>query len=79
VSHTYKGTEGYAPIACYLGQEGWGIRYKLRPGKQHSQYEFIPVLQRTFDAVHQELKKPMPSQPVIMIRLDSAHRSIRSE
>lgn len=73
VSRTYKGTDGYAPIACYLGQEGWGIRYELRPGKQHSQCEFIPVLQRTFDAVHQVLKKPTPSQQMILVRLDSAH------
>jgi S-adenosylmethionine hydrolase len=23
VSYTYKGYDGYAPIAAYLGQEGW--------------------------------------------------------
>jgi hypothetical protein len=73
VSRTYKGMDGYAPIACYLGQEGWGIRYELRPGKQHSQCEFIPVLERTFDAVHQVLKSPTQAAQMILVRLDSAH------
>lgn len=47
VSHAYKGMDGYAPIACYLGQEGWAIGYELRAGSQHSQCEFIYTLDAT--------------------------------
>ena len=35
VSRTYKGFDGYAPIALYLGKEGWCIGHELREGKQH--------------------------------------------
>ena len=73
VSRTYKGMDGYAPIACYLGQEGWGVRYELRAGKQHSQCDFIPTLERTFSAIHQVMEKqPLASQS-ILTRLDSGH------
>lgn len=73
VSRTYKGMDGYAPIACYLGQEGWGIRYELREGKQHSQCDFIPTLDRTFDAVHQVLEQQALESQKILVRLDSGH------
>jgi len=73
VSRTYKGMDGYAPIACYLGQEGWGIRYELREGKQHSQCDFIPTLERTFNAVHQVLEQQTEEPQKILVRLDSGH------
>ena len=73
VSRTYKGMDGYAPIACYLGQEGWGLRYELREGKQHSQCDFLPTLERTFNAVHQVMEKQPENQQKIMVRLDSGH------
>lgn len=37
VSRTYKGTDGYAPIFAYLGQEGFGINVELREGSVHCQ------------------------------------------
>jgi hypothetical protein len=75
VSYTYKGKDGYAPIACYLGVEGWSVRYELRPGSQHSQCDFIPTLEHTLAAVHPIMeKKPLNSQ-ILLIRLDSAHDS----
>lgn len=43
-SLTYKGTDGYAPIFPYLGQEGYGINVELREGSVHCQngtYEFL--------------------------------------
>jgi hypothetical protein len=73
VSRTYKGMDGYAPIACYLGQEGWGIRYELRPGKQHSQCGFIPTLENTFEAVHQVMELQAADHQKILLRLDSGH------
>jgi hypothetical protein len=46
VSYTYKGFDGYAPIAAYLGEEGWCLACELRPGSQHGQKEFIYFLER---------------------------------
>ena len=37
VSRTYKGCDGFAPMAVYLGQEGYCIDLELREGKQHCQ------------------------------------------
>jgi len=37
VSRTYKGHDGFAPMAAYLGQEGYCIGFELREGKQHCQ------------------------------------------
>jgi len=37
VSRTYKGTDGYAPIFAYLGQEGYGVHVELREGSAHCQ------------------------------------------
>jgi len=73
VSRTYKGSDGYAPIACYLGQEGWGIRDELRPGKQHSQCGFIPTLERTFSAIHRIMEERAVEHQKILVRLDSGH------
>nr|VFJ62341.1 MAG: Transposase DDE domain group 1 [Candidatus Kentron sp. DK] len=75
VSYTYKGMDGYAPIACYLGMEGWSVRYELRPGSQHSQCDFIPTLDRTLAAVHPIMEKQPLSSQMLLIRLDSAHDS----
>lgn len=46
VSYTYAGFDGYAPIAAYLGQEGWCLGLELRPGSQHSASETDYTLQR---------------------------------
>lgn len=73
VSRTYKGMDGYAPIACYLGQEGWGVRYELRAGKQHSQCGFIPTLERTFETVHPIMEQQAAEHQKILLRLDSGH------
>ncbi|MEJ2064976.1 MAG: IS1380 family transposase, partial [Reinekea sp.] len=34
VSRTYKDYDGYAPMAAYLGQEGYCLALELREGKQ---------------------------------------------
>jgi hypothetical protein len=72
-SRTYKGMDGYAPIACYLGQEGWCLRDELREGKQHSQCDFLPTMERTFSAVHQVMVRQPLERQMIMVRLDSGH------
>ena len=67
VSRTYKGMDGYAPIAAYLGQEGWCLACELREGKQHCQKEFLYTLERVLPNA-----KKLTSLP-ILVRLDSGH------
>src|SRR5574341_713521 len=65
VSRIYNGEDGYAPIAAYLGREGWCLELELREGKQHSQCEFIPFLERV-------LKKARAlTSRKLLVRLDS--------
>ena len=72
VSRTYSGTDGYAPIAAYLGREGWCLELELREGKQHSQCEFIPYLERV-------LKKARTlTSEKLLVRLDSAHDALET-
>ena len=46
VSRTYAGTDGFAPIAAYLGQEGWCLSLELRDGCWHSAKETDYTLER---------------------------------
>jgi len=46
VSLTYKGHDGFAPMAVYLGQEGWCLELEMREGKQHSQNGTPALLDR---------------------------------
>ena len=70
VSRTYKGHDGYAPVGAYLGQEGWCLEVELRPGKQHSQAEFVPFLRRVLGQARKLTKSPL------LVRLDSAHDAL---
>jgi hypothetical protein len=66
-NHTYHGYDGYAPIAAYMGEEGWCIHLEFREGSQHSQNNFIPFLKETLSRAKSLTKKPL------LFRLDSAH------
>jgi hypothetical protein len=46
VSRTYAGTDGFAPIAVYLGQEGWCLAVELREGTHFSSRETEYTLER---------------------------------
>ena len=46
VARTYQGYDGFAPIAAYLGQEGWCLGLELRPGDRHSAHETHYTLER---------------------------------
>jgi len=72
VSRTYKGTDGYAPVAAYFGQEGWCLELELREGKQHSQCNFIPFLDRVM------AKARTLTSRKILVRLDSAHDALET-
>ncbi len=72
VSRTYKGHDGYAPLAAYLGEEGWCIACELREGKQHGQKEFIYTLERVIPRA-----RALTRQPLLM-RLDSGHDALEN-
>ena len=72
VSWTYHKFDGYAPIAAYLGQEGWGLEIELRPGSQHSQEKFIPFLNRVVKQARQLTPKKL------LVRMDSAHDAVET-
>ncbi len=67
VSRTYQGHDGYAPIAAYLGQEGWRLACELREGKQHCQKEFLYTLERVLP----NAKRLTDAR--LLVRLDSGH------
>ena len=69
VAWTYKGHDGYAPIAAYLGAEGWCLAAELRIGSQHSQCEFVHFLER----VVPRARLLMSASHRLLVRLDSAH------
>ncbi|MDX1488919.1 MAG: IS1380 family transposase [Acidiferrobacterales bacterium] len=70
VSHTYKGHDGYTPIAAYLGGEGWCLGCELREGSQHAQKEFDQVLERIVPRARRLTDAPL------LLRLDSAHDAL---
>jgi len=72
VSRTYKGCDGYAPIAAYIGQEGWCLEVELRPGSQHSQEGFPAFMKRVLAKARQLTSKKL------LVRLDSAHDAIEN-
>lgn len=65
VSRTYAGYDGYAPIAAYLGAEGWCVGLELREGTHHSAKETRYTLERVLPRATQLTDKP------ILVRLDS--------
>lgn len=70
VSYTYRGFNGYAPIAAWLGLEGWCLEIEQRPGSQHAQDGFIPFLLRAIRKSRELTEAPL------LVRLDSAHDAI---
>lgn len=72
VSRIYNGEDGYAPVAAYLGREGWCLELELREGKQHSQCEFIPFLKRVLEKARRLTSRKL------LVRLDSAHDALET-
>jgi len=72
VSYTYKGMDGSAPIAAYLGQEGYCLELELREGKQHCQKGTPDFLRRNL-----ERARRLTDQP-ILLRLDSGNDAIEN-
>jgi hypothetical protein len=72
VSYTYQGFSGYAPIAAYLGEEGWCIGMELREGSQHGQTGFIAFLEKTIAQARKLTSKRL------LVRADSAHDAVET-
>lgn len=60
VSRTYKQFDGYHPIFCYIGQEGYMINTELREGKQHCQKGTPEFLKHTMGLISKlEIENPL--------------------
>lgn len=69
VLRTYKGTDGYAPMFSYLGQEGYLVNAELREGSQHCQKNTPEYLEASIAYSQLITDKP------ILVRLDSGNDS----
>jgi len=72
VSFTYKKMDGYAPMAAYLGQEGYCLELELREGKQHCQKGTPEFLRRNLRRASELTDKP------ILLRLDGGNDAIEN-
>ena len=72
VSRIYNGRDGFAPMAAYLGREGWCLELELREGSQHSQEGFIPFIKRVIEKARSLTSRKL------LVRLDSAHDALDS-
>ena len=66
-SRTYKGFDGYAPIAAYIGAEGYMANIELRKGSQHCQDGTPDFLRETLKLAHKMTDKPL------LVRMDSGN------
>jgi hypothetical protein len=72
VSRTYKGMDGYAPMAAYLGREGYCLELELREGSQHCQKGTPAFLQRVLGRARQLTAAPL------LLRLDGGNDAIEN-
>ena len=72
VSRTYKGCDGFAPMAVYLGQEGYCLDLELREGKQHCQKDTPALLERALKNARAITSLPL------LVRLDGGNDSIEN-
>jgi len=73
IGWTYKQFDGYAPIAAYLGEEGWALGFELREGTQHSQKETPDFLTRVGG-----LAKKLVNGRKILLRMDSGNDALEN-
>ncbi|MCP4489307.1 MAG: hypothetical protein GY820_18645 [Gammaproteobacteria bacterium] len=72
VSRTYKDHDGFAPMAVYLGQEGYCLDFEFREGKQHCQKDTPALLERALK--NARFVTPQP----LLLRLDGGNDSIEN-
>ena len=72
IGWTYKQVVGYAPIAGYLGQEGWCLGFELREGTQHCQKDTPDYLRRVIQSARRVTKFPL------LVRLDGGNDALEN-
>lgn len=72
VKCTCHNLDGYAPIAAYLGLEGWCLGLELRPGSQHGQKGFLPFLEEVLANARKLISRKL------LLRLDSGHDALEN-
>ena len=72
VSRTYKGHDGYAPMAAYLGREGYCLEFQLREGSQHCQKGTPAFLERVLGQARRVTDAP------ILLRLDGGNDALEN-
>lgn len=72
IGWTYKQVVGFAPIAGYLGQEGWCLGFELREGTQHCQKDTPDYLRRVIQSARRVTKLP------ILVRLDGGNDALEN-
>lgn len=70
VSRTYKGHDGYAPMAAYVGREGYCVGFELREGSQHCQKDTPQFLRRIIPRARRVTEEPL------LLRLDGGNDSL---
>jgi hypothetical protein len=70
VSRTYKGHDGYAPMAAYLGREGYCLEFELREGSQHCQRGTPQFLRRVLARARRVTEEP------VLLRLDGGNDAL---
>lgn len=73
VSRTYRNCDGFAPMAVYLGQEGYCLDLELREGKQHCQKNTPELLEKALKNAG-TIVTNMP----LLLRLDGGNDSIEN-
>jgi hypothetical protein len=72
VSRTYQGHDGYAPMAAYLGREGYCLEFELREGKQHCQRGTPEFLARVLGRARRVSDAPL------LLRLDGGNDALEN-
>lgn len=72
VSRTYKAFDGYAPMAAYVGNEGYCLEFELREGKQHCQKGTPEFLRRVLNKCREVTKQN------VLVRLDGGNDSLEN-
>lgn len=72
VSYTYKGHDGYAPMAAYLGREGYCLEVELREGSQHCQRGTPAFLERVLAKARRVTDAPL------LVRLDGGNDAVEN-
>lgn len=71
VAMSYHKVNGYAPIFCYVGTQGYMVANELRPGNQHSENGAVEFLERCVKI----MLKAGYSASQLLLRVDSGHDS----